>query len=237
MEIAFRYLAPPSPCGYLPDQTWQLEYEIVESLSRAEYLQRMLEGWRRFGAMLFRPRCPACTACRSLRIVVDRFHPNRSQERVRRANEGQVRLRIGQPSVSRDKLDLYDRYHAFQTDNKGWPEHAPKDAHEFARSFVQNPFPTQEWCYYRGDHLIGVGYVDDLPAGLSAIYFFYDPLERDRSPGVWNVLNLVDQARTRRLPYVYLGYFVAGCPSMTYKANYRPNQLLGPDGRWRDFLD
>jgi arginyl-tRNA--protein-N-Asp/Glu arginylyltransferase len=235
MEIAFQYLAAPSSCGYLPEQTWRLEYEVVTALSRAEYMERMLQGWRRFGDMLFRPRCPGCAACRSLRVVVERFRPNRSQRRNLLANQDAIQVRIGKPAVSRAKLALYDRYHAFQTENKAWPELAPKDAHEYARSFVENPFPTQEWCYFLHDRLVGVGYVDDLPGGLSAIYFFYDPDERQRGLGVFNVLNLIAQARARKIPHVYLGYYVVGCPSMAYKANFTPNQVRSPDGAWIDF--
>ena len=48
-----RYLAQPSRCGYLSEQTWQLEYELVSSLSAAEYAERMDRGWRRFGSTLF----------------------------------------------------------------------------------------------------------------------------------------------------------------------------------------
>jgi leucyl-tRNA---protein transferase len=237
METQFRFLAPPSACGYLPDETWRLEYEQVRSCSPAEYLARMQRGWRRFGDMLFHPRCPACSACRSLRVVVDRFQPDRSQRRVRKANAGRIELRIGTPSVSRAKLDLYDRYHAFQSEFKGWPWHMPKDADEYARSFVENPFPTQEWCYYLDNRLIGVGYVDDLPAGMSAIYFFYDPDERAQSLGTWNVLNILDVAAARKVPFVYLGYYVVGCASMAYKARFTPNQILEPDGQWRPFRE
>ena len=235
MESLYHFIAPPSACGYLPDQTWRLEYEIVGALSPAEYMQRMLQGWRRFGDALFRPRCPSCRSCRSLRVLVDRFRPDRSQRRARKTNEGNVRLEIGSPSVTRAKLTLYDRYHAYQTAARGWPEHPAKDAAGYANSFVDNPFPTLEWCYYLGERLVGVGYVDDLPGGMSAIYFFYDPDERQRSLGTWNVLNLIEHARQRRIPYVYLGYYVAGCPSMIYKSRFGPNQVLGKDGQWHDF--
>jgi arginine-tRNA-protein transferase len=236
MESLFRYVAPPSACGYLPDQSWSLEYEVFANISSAEYLARMRQGWRRFGSMLFRPRCRACTACQSLRVVVDRFRPNRSQRRNRTANEGRVELVIGPPSVTRAKLGLYDRYHAFQSAARDWPQHPAKDASSYAHSFVHNPFPTEEWCYYLGGTLLGVGYVDSLPEGLSAIYFFYDPAERQLAPGTWNVLRLIEEAMARRLPHVYLGYYVAACPSLSYKANFAPNQLLGPDGRWHDFV-
>ena len=162
MESLFRYVAAPSACGYLPDQQWSLEYEYVAAMTPGEYLQRLTEGWRRFGCMLFRPACRACTACRSLRVCVDRFRPDRSQKRARRANEGVVELRVGRPSVTRTKLDLYDRYHAYQADHKGWPLHPAKDAASYGDSFVRHPFPVEEWCYYLDGRLVGVGYVDVL---------------------------------------------------------------------------
>ena len=146
MESLFSFVAPPDRCGYLPDQVWSLQYEYVAALSAEEYLQRLLGGWRHFGHMLFRPRCPRCTACRSLRIVVDRFRPDRSQRRARQVSEV-VDVVIGTPSVSDEKLDLYDRYHTFQASHKGWPEHGPKEQESYEDSFVHNPFPVQEWCY------------------------------------------------------------------------------------------
>jgi arginine-tRNA-protein transferase len=80
-----------------------------------------------------------------------------------------------------------------------------------------------------------VGYVDELPSSLSAIYFYYDPEERHRSLGTWNVLQIIQEARTRQRPYVYLGYFVAGCPSLEYKANFVPNEVREPGGLWLPF--
>jgi arginyl-tRNA--protein-N-Asp/Glu arginylyltransferase len=236
METLFTYVAPPSPCGYLPTETWSLHYDIVQNLTAAEYMERMANGWRRFGRSVFRPRCPACQACQPIRIVVDRFHPHRSQRRAWKLNAGTIELRIGEPGVTRAKLQLYDRYHAYQTDAKGWPERPAMDAQSYFSSFVDNPFRAEEWCYYLGNQLIGVGYVDDLPAGVSGIYFFYEPGYRHLSLGTWNVLSLLRVAAARRVPHLYLGYYVAGCPSMTYKARFRPSQVLGTNGIWRDFL-
>ncbi|MFL5340849.1 MAG: arginyltransferase [Gemmataceae bacterium] len=235
MESVFRFVSLPTVCHYLPDQVWRLEYELVGRVSRDEYLQRMRDGWRRFGHTMFKPKCASCTACRTLRVLAAQFRPNRSQRRVRKLNEGALRLEIGLPSVSAQKLALYDKYHAFQVAAKDWPEHAPKDAADYIDSYVDNPFPVQEWCFYLGDRLVGVGYVDDLPGALSAIYFFYDPDERDRSLGTWNVLCLINEAARRDVPHVYLGYFVDGCQSLEYKANYLPNQIREADGTWHDF--
>ncbi len=237
MQSLIRYLTPPHTCGYLPDRDATMEYDVALTVSPAEYLQRLEQGWRHFGHMMFRPQCVSCRQCQSLRVIVERFRPNRSQRRAAGANHGDVELRIGPPSVSRAKLDLYDRYHAFQSGAKGWPEHAPKDEASYRESYVVNPFPIEEWCYYLHGRLIGVGYVDVLPAGLSAIYFFYDPAERGRSLGTWNVLNVLDRAAQLGVPFVYLGYFVKGCQSLEYKASFTPNQVLGPDGKWHDFRE
>jgi leucyl-tRNA---protein transferase len=237
MESLFHFIAPPSPCGYLPAEAWSLEYELVQSLTASEYLERMRNGWRRFGRAVFRPRCQACQACQPLRLVVDQFRPNRIQRRVGRANEGTVQLQIQQPRVTHAKLSLYDKYHAFQANAKGWPQHPAKDAESYSAAYVQNPFPTQEWCYYLESRLIGVGYVDDLPGAMSAIYFFYDPEERQRSLGIWNILCLLRAAAQRAVPHLYLGYYVAGCPSMAYKALFRPCEVRGQDGVWRCFRE
>jgi arginine-tRNA-protein transferase len=255
METLFRYIASPTTCGYLPDQQWTLEYEYVARMTLDEYQERMIDGWRRFGTMLFRPQCPTCRACQSLRVHADRFRPNRSQRRARKANQGEVSLRIGTPEVSRAKLDLYDRYHAFQARTKGWPEHPPRDGATYADSFVHHPFDVEEWCYYLDDRLIGVGYTDYLPpvlnasgrlalttesqeplaGGLSAIYFYYDPDQRHRSLGTYNILCMIDETRQRGLPFTYLGFYVEGCPSMAYKPSFTPNQVRGIDGVWRDY--
>ena len=236
MQTLFTFVSPPTACGYLPDREWQLRYEVAGNITPAEYAARMRSGWRRFGYSLFKPECRTCTECRSIRVDVRTFRPSQSQKRTRKLNEGAVRVVVGTPSVSKEKLALYDRYHRFQSGWKGWPEHNPETAADYLESFVENPFPTQEWCYYLGDRLVGVGYVDALPVGLSAIYFYYDPDERGRSLGTWNVLSILAAAAEQRLPHVYLGFYVAGCQSLAYKAKFRPNETLQSDGTWKPFV-
>jgi arginine-tRNA-protein transferase len=219
----------------LPDRDASLTYEIVGAMTADEYQSRLLAGWRRFGFALFTPVCATCSKCLSMRIPVDTFEPDRSQRRAMAANASDVRIVIGKPSVTDEKLDLYDRFHASQHVRVGWAEHSPKNAEDYCESFVDNPIPTQEWCYYLGDKLIGVGYVDRLAVGLSAIYFFHDPDERHRSLGTYNVLSIIRAAREWNLPHVYLGYFVAGCRSLEYKARFRPSEILAEDQTWQPY--
>ena len=66
------------------------------------------------------------------------------------------------------------------------------------------------------------------PRRTAAGYRQYDRLGVHR-------LRFIARARSLGLPHAYLGYYVEGSESMAYKADYVPNQLLGPDGQWHDF--
>jgi arginine-tRNA-protein transferase len=128
--------------------------------------------------------------------------------------------------VTREKLELYDRFHTAQTDRIGWPEVTPKSPTDYVESFVDNPIPTEEWSYFLGNRLVGVGYVDALNAGLSAIYFYHDPDLRERGLGTWNVQSVVAETLRRGLPHAYLGYMIRGCRSSEYKMRFRPAEIF-----------
>jgi arginine-tRNA-protein transferase len=231
MESPLTFVTPPRTCEYLPDRVNQFQCEMVRQISPAAYADRLHDGWRRFGHTLFRPACPSCRRCLSLRVPVETFRPGRSQRRAWNRNQHEVRLTIGTPALSPEAWVLYDRFHHHQREARGWPSH---DAADVA-TFIHNPLPAEEWRYRAGDRLIGVGYVDRVPGGLSAVYFYYDPDERDRSLGTFNVLSILAEARNAGLPHVYLGYYVEGYGSLAYKARFRPNEVLLPDGTWGPF--
>jgi arginine-tRNA-protein transferase len=71
---------------------------------------------------------------------------------------------------------------------------------------------------------------DRLTDGFSAVYSFFDPDQPQRSLGTFMVLSLVEQARTLRLPYVYLGYWIAESRKMTYKMRFQPLEALTGEG-------
>src|SRR3954464_11699640 len=97
-----------------------MEYEYIAELTAEEYAARMVAGWRRFGHTLFRPQCPLCHACRSLRIDVERFRPNRSQRRGGKGGGAGDARRIGEPRVSRSRLELSGRFHTLRAETRGW---------------------------------------------------------------------------------------------------------------------
>ena len=216
------FLSSPSPCEYLPRRMSRLRYEVDSGIQPADYMDRLKAGWRRFGPILFQPECGECRECRSLRVPVEKFHATESQRRAWKRNIGEVTLTIDTPSITPGKLRLFADFHQHGQDTKGWPA----DAARSLDVFVLNPFATEEWSYHVGDRLVGVGYVDALPEGLSAIYFYWDQSEQRRSLGTFNILQLIEVARQRRLPHVYLGYYVEGCRSLEYKTRFGPNEIL-----------
>ena len=82
------------------------------------------------------------------------------------------------------------------------------------------------------DQLIACMLVDVIGDGLSLVYSFFDPALGSRSLGNFMILDQILRSKELGLPYAYLGYWVPGSPKMDYKARYKPNEVLGPDG-WR----
>jgi hypothetical protein len=154
MEPAATFFSTVSPCEYLPDRLWQLRYELVPHLRPADYMQRLQQGWRRFGYVMFRPDCPSRRMCQSLRVPVATFRPNPSQRRAWKRNLREVTLRVGAPALSRDRLDLWARFHRHGHETKGWPA-----AGDDPGMLLENPFRTEEWTYYVGSRLVAVAYV------------------------------------------------------------------------------
>ncbi len=219
----------PSRCEYLPHESAQLLYGIAPDLRPSQYNELLGTGWRRIGPVVFRPDCPSCRKCLSLRVPVASFRPSRTQRRIWKHNAQEVVLRIGAPSLTPERLEVYRAFHDHGHQTKGWPDRNAENRADGVSGlglFLTNPFPTEEWSYWIGDRLLGVGYVDVVDEGLSAIYFFHDPHESKRSIGTLNILHVIEAARQRGLSHVYLGYYVNGCRSLEYKARFKPNEIF-----------
>lgn len=223
-------LVDDSPqCSYLHDRGASTELVVALDVTQ-ERLEAMLSrGWRRFGPTYFRPRCAHCRECVGIRVRVEDWHPSRSQRRVLNQN-ADVEVLIDAPRVTRERLALYEKWHSFRERERGW-QPSVLDAKNYEVQFAFPHAAAREFSYWQRDErgrpkLVGVGIVDELPSALSAVYCFYEPALARRSLGVFNVLAQIQAAKRAGLPYVYLGYRVAPCASMAYKARFEPHELL-----------
>jgi arginyl-tRNA--protein-N-Asp/Glu arginylyltransferase len=217
----------PSPCPYLPGRDSRLVMLRPHRFGSDLYELFLDINFRRLGHGVYRPECDGCRACRQLRVSVPGFRPSRSQKRCLRRN-ADVLAEAGPPQASDEKHAVYRRYLEARHDGQmtgSWDE--------FRDFLHEAPGFTREVVFRVDGRLLGVGIFDVMTEALSAVYFYFDPHFEDRSPGTFNVLWLVEECRRLRVPWLYLGYHVAGSPNMAYKASFRPHQLLGEDGRWR----
>jgi leucyl-tRNA---protein transferase len=232
MRLLETVVEAPRPCSYLPGESASLEVRVMLDVTPAEMEALLERGWRRFGPIYFRPACAACTECVSLRVLAESFAPSKSQRRAARACARLTRV-VGVPQVDDARLALYAKWHAGRENARGW-EPNPQTAERYALEFAfPHPCAREAAFYDAGaqggrQRLVGVGLFDETPNALSAAFLFYDPEYASLSLGTANVLSLVEDARRAGREHVYLGYRVAGCDSLRYKARFRPHELLRP---------
>ena len=214
------------PCPYLPDRMSRELAFSADELTPRFYHALMDLNFRRSGSCIYRPACVACQECRQIRVPVADFRPNRSQRRCWKRNANLV-VEVGAPLLTEEKHELYSRYLCSRHDRQMSSSWAS------LRNFLyESPIHTLEVTYRREGRLVAVGITDAEPEALSTVYCYYDPdLPRD-SLGAFNVLWTLDLARRKGIAYVYLGYYIRDCAKMNYKLNFRPCELLRPDGSW-----
>lgn len=231
MLTLHQVVVPADPCPYLPQETARTEYTLVGALDPSEYEALMDRGYRKFGAILFRPVCRSCRECRPLRIPIARFRPDRSQRRAQRRNED-LEVRVAAPTVDEQRLDLYHRYHAARSEVRGWPEQQ-RHKDEYEATFLANVLPAVEVTLWEGRTLLAVLLTELTPRTVSGIYHYYEPDLPQRSLGTTCMLQTIELGRRLGKQWAYFGYLVRGCPSMAYKARFRPHEILDVDGVWR----
>ncbi len=230
----FFYTTAPLPCPYLAGRT---ERKIVTELTGpdAEALHDRLSraGFRRSHNIAYSPVCPGCSACIPIRIRVDAFVPNRAQRKLAKLNADVHSFEMPARATA-EQFALFQRY---QRARHGDGDMAAMGFYDY-RAMVEDTPITTGVVEFRStdDKLLGACLTDWLGDGLSAVYSFFVPEDTRRSLGSWAILWLVERARALGLPYVYLGYWVPESRKMTYKARFRPSEIL-VGGTWRELAD
>lgn len=217
-------------CPYLPGkQSASILVDPDHSVDPTLFAMLSRSGFRRSGEMLYSPKCPGCNACVSVRIPVMQFKASRGQKRTWRKNMD-VRVGIEPVEFKQEHFDLYLKYQRHRHPESSMCD---DDPHKYI-SFIDSKFSRSRFlCMYVDNELLGISVVDQFEGGLSAVYTFFDPDQSNRSLGTFAILYMVKLARLRKIPFVYLGYWIDGSGKMDYKRNFRPLQGF-QERRWVD---
>ena len=208
-------------CSYLQDHKQTTHYKVIDRCTKQQCSKLIERGWRRFGTMFFRPVCSDCDKCESIKIDVDNYSFSKSERRVIK-KASHFKIIIQSPTITKEHLSLFRRYHDYMRDKRGW-EQQQITAQNYFSSFVQGYGDFgYEILYFDGDKLIAIDLIDILDDGISSIYFYYDPTYQKYSLGKYSIYQQISYAKQLKLKWIYLGYYVKECQSLAYKSQYRP---------------
>jgi leucyl-tRNA---protein transferase len=224
------YATPEHDCSYLDGELATTMFvDPKAEITLPIYNQLSNLGFRRSGTHYYRPHCGTCKACTPIRVIASQFKPSRSQKRLLKNNKG-IEWQYQTPDFHEDQYLLYEKYiNARHADGDMFPP-----SREQYRSFlVEGHSSTRFVEFSRQGQILAIAVVDQLPDGLSAIYTFFDPEYEHMSLGKYIVLWQIQEAQRLKLPFVYLGYFIANCQKMSYKTDFKPFEAFIED-RWLD---
>ncbi len=229
-DIRFFFSTSPLPCPYLQGR---VERRVVTELVGRDAVSLhdtlSLAGYRRSHGIVYAPACPACDACVAVRVVADEFAPSRSQRRIWNRNADLI-VEEMPPLATEEQFDLFA---AYQRTRHGDGDMSKMEFVDYQGLIEDTPIDTILMEFRDSERtLLGACLVDEVENGLSAVYSFYDPAHNRRSLGAHMILALIERARATGRKYVYLGFWIADCDKMSYKATYRPLEAHSHQG-WK----
>ena len=188
----------------------------------------MKNGFRRSGALTYRPCCDHCQACVPVRILTDKYKPNRTQRRTAK-HHASLEAGIFSLVYRQEHYELYLKYQSVRHHGSGMDQ----DSREQYRHFLLQSNVQSNLVEFREDgKLRMVSIIDRLRNGISSVYTFFEPNLPNTSYGTYSVIWQTDLCKKLKLPYLYLGYWIEQSKKMAYKANFRPAQGF-VSGRWQ----
>ncbi|MEO0882287.1 MAG: arginyltransferase [Pseudomonadota bacterium] len=221
------YMTAPAPCPYLDGMRERKAFTNL-SVPDADAVHSLLSqsGFRRSQGIAYRPACPRCNACKSVRVPVRDFLYTKRWRRVLNRNSG-IRATAQKAVATREQYRVLQNYLLARHEDGGMADMSFRD---YANMVSESPVRSLIVEYRDGDGddapLIGAAITDVLRDGLSMVYSFFEPDLSGRSLGSFMILEHIQRAAVHGLPHVYLGYWVEGSPKMDYKRQFWPLEVL-----------
>jgi len=208
-------------CSYLPNRQEQLLVILDPSCYSTDKFESLLGlGFRRSGNQIYRPHCPICSACSSVRVLAQEFIPSKSQKR--KLNKAKTQFEVKYSTQERPEYyPLYSKYITMRhQDGSMYPPEKEQFQSFLLCSWLKITF-IELW---HQDTLVAVAVTDCMNNAISAIYTFFDPDFEHYSLGSVMILEQLKFAKEQNKQYVYLGYQIDECDKMKYKTQFLPAQ-------------
>jgi len=213
------FASSPESCSYLDNRKSVSAFaNPYIDMDMSTYNELIQHGFRRSGGYIYRPHCPNCQECISVRIDIPQHQLSQNDKRcLKKNNDIKVSARKGK--FYPEHFQLYERYinHRHADGSMANPNKA--DYHRF---LICDWSDTSFYEFRLGRQLIAVAVTDITESGLSAVYTFFEPGLSQRSLGHFAILLQIQEAKIRDLDHLYLGYWIRDCNKMSYKKRYHP---------------
>jgi arginine-tRNA-protein transferase len=222
------YVLPETPCPYIVGRfERKLMTEVDGATGKARYDLLTRAGFRRSHRFAYRPACQDCAACIPVRIPVREFVTSSSLKRISRMNRDLTVME--RPALATQ--EHYALFKAYLRARHHDGEMAIMGPQDYRAMVEESDLDTFLIEFRRSDRALLAGLLLDwVSDGASAVYSYFTPAEQSRSLGTYMILWLIEAAKQRELPYVYLGYWIANCQKMSYKTRFRPIEALRASG-------
>ncbi|MFT7278975.1 MULTISPECIES: arginyltransferase [Pseudoalteromonas] len=208
-------------CSYLPNKQEQLLVILDPSCYSTDKFESLLGlGFRRSGNQIYRPHCPICSACNSVRVLAQDFIPSKSQKRKLNKAKNQFEVKYS----TQERPEYYPLYSKYITMRHQDGSMYPPEKEQFQSFLLCSWLKITFIELWHQDTLAAVAVTDCMNSSISAIYTFFDPDFEHYSLGSVMILEQLKFAKEQNKQYVYLGYQIDECDKMKYKTQFLPAQ-------------
>ena len=198
LEQPIYMLTKATPCPYLEGM---VEKRIATDITynKDTHNELALNGFRRVENWMYRPVCDNCSACKSYRVIIDKFELTKSLKRInKKFNE--ISYKIIDNKASREHYDLFKKY---QIKRHYGGSMADMDEDDFISMIETSPIKTLLMEFRdKFNKLIGVILLDINHNTLSAVYSFFEPSFKQTGLGNFMISQCIIYGKKNKFKYL-----------------------------------
>ncbi len=191
------------------------------------------EGWRHFGDYFYvykhLPKDDYVYTVLPLRVRLKDFVKSKSQKRIWKRNSD-LEVRIVPAYIDSEVEKMFHKH------KKRFVDNIPESPHVFMSvEPATRPCEAKSLCFYEGDRLVGMSFLDIGHKSCSSVYQLFDPELTKRSLGIYMVLTSIKYCQEIGMDYYYPGYAYHESSHYDYKKRFNALEYFDWKSKWLDY--